>query len=141
VKSQEEKTKHETGSHPGIGIPANRRRKIVLSEVILSLPFVFFSAVLIGALMYAIGSVIAAKGDKTADKLAPYACGEDMPGMKLQVNLERFFLYLTYFMVLDISAFMLALSFVQRGLYPILFGAIIAFSLLAAIPMIRSGKK
>ncbi|MDH5686790.1 MAG: NADH-quinone oxidoreductase subunit A [Candidatus Bathyarchaeota archaeon] len=113
----------------------------MLSEVILSLPFIFFSAVLIGALMYATGSVIAPKGDKTADKLAPYACGEDMPGMKFQVNLERFFLYLTYFMVLDISAFMLALSFVQRGLYPILFSAIIAFSLLSAIPMIRSGKK
>jgi NADH:ubiquinone oxidoreductase subunit 3 (subunit A) len=113
----------------------------MLSEVILSLPFIFLSAVLIGALVYAIASAIAPKSSKTADKLAPYACGEDMPGMKFQVNLKRFFLYLTYFMVLDISAFMLALSFVQRGLYPVLFSAIIAFSLLTAIPMIRSGRK
>lgn len=113
----------------------------MLVESMFSLPFIFFLALSIGAVLYLIGSAIAPKSEKTADKLAPYACGEDMPGRKFQVDLERFFLYVTYFMIFDISAFMLALSFTKRGVYPILFSIVIALSLLTIIPIIRRGKK
>jgi len=123
--------------------PAYREMKgtIVLSEMIFSFSFVFLSSILIGASMYVIGSVIAPKCEKTADKLAPYACGEDMPGRKFQVDMQRFFLYIACFMIFDISAFMLALAFVGRGLYPILFSAIVGLSLLIVGPVIGRGKK
>ena len=88
-----------------------------------------------------IGHLIAPKSEKTIEKLAPYACGEDMPGRKFQMELERFFLYVTYFMIFDISAFLLALSFAGRGIYPILFSIIIALSIFTITPLIRRGKR
>lgn len=116
----------------------------MLLDFILSLPFVFLSALLISSFLYIIGLKIAPKAKKTkgtSGKLAPYACGEDMPAKKFQVNIQRFFLYVTYFMIFDISAFMLALSFSSQGIYPILFCAIIALSLLSAIPVIRRKRR
>jgi len=113
----------------------------VVLEVLFSLPSVFFLMLLIGVVLYVISSVIAPKNEKTADKLAPYACGEDMSGRKFQVNLQRFFIYVTYFMIFDISAFLLALSFTGRGLYPVIFVVITALSLLTIIPTIRREKK
>lgn len=113
-------------------------------DFILSLPFVFLSALLVSSFLYIVGLKIAPKVKKTkrpSGKLAPYACGEDMPAMKFQVNIQRFFLYVTYFMIFDISAFMLALSFSSRGVYPVLFSAIIALSLLTAIPVTRGKRK
>lgn len=115
--------------------------KIVFLEPTFSLLLIFLSALVIGAILYVIGSLVAPKSEKAADKLAPYACGEDMPPRKFQVDLRRFFLYVTYFMIFDISAFMLALSFTARGVYPVLFSVVIALSLFTIIPMIRRGKK
>ncbi|NIR86772.1 NAD(P)H-quinone oxidoreductase subunit 3 [Candidatus Bathyarchaeota archaeon] len=117
---------------------------MVFLNFILSLPFIFLSALLISSFLYLVGSKIApkVKGTKgSSGKLAPYACGEDMPARKFQVNIRRFFLYVTYFMIFDILAFMLALSFSSRGIYPILFSAIIALSLLAAIAVTRRKRR
>lgn len=118
--------------------------KMVLLDFILSLPFIFLLAFLVSSFLYIVGSKIAPKVKETKrpdGKLAPYACGEDMPARKFQVNIQRFFLYVTYFMIFDISAFMLALSFSSRGIYPILFSAIIALSLLTAIPVTRRKRR
>jgi len=117
---------------------------MVLLDFILSLPFVFLSALLVSSFLYIVGLKIAPrakKTERTSSKLAPYACGEDMPAKKFQVNIQRFFLYVTYFVIFDISAFMLALSFSSRGIYPTLFCAIIALSLFSAIPVIRRKRK
>ncbi|MCW4021049.1 MAG: NADH-quinone oxidoreductase subunit A [Candidatus Bathyarchaeota archaeon] len=114
------------------------------TSFILSLPFIFLLALAIGSVFYIIGSKIAPKKQKTkrrSGKLDPYACGEDMPAKKFQINIQRFFLYVTAFMIFDISAFILALSFSVGGAYPILFCIIIASSLLTIIPVIGRRKK
>ena len=94
------------------------------SELILSIPFIFILSTILGAALYLIGGMIAPKVKKTADKLAPYACGEDLPAKKLQVNAEEFFIYATYFLIFDVVAFMLATSLGKPGFFPTLFIAI-----------------
>lgn len=114
---------------------------MLLLDFVWSLPFIFLASFLISLLFYIAGSKVAPKVRETSGKLAPYACGEDMPARKFQFDIQRFFLYVTYFMIFDISAFMLALSFNSRGVYPILFSAIIALSLVSVIPLIGREKK
>lgn len=117
---------------------AVRIGKMALAPL-LSLPFIFFLALLISALLYVIGSKIAPqtkKPKKTSAKIQPYACGEAMPARRFQVDIQRFFLYVTFFMIFDISAFILALSFNGGTIYPILFVASVAASLLTIIPVI-----
>jgi len=111
----------------------------VALDLLVSLPFIFLVAFLISVFFYAIGWKIAPKAEKpkkTSAKLEPYACGEAMPARRFQVDIQRFFLYVTFFMIFDISAFMLALSFNVGAFYPILFSATVAASLLTIIPVI-----
>lgn len=110
---------------------------------LLSLPFIFLLALLVSTFLYCIGSLISQKGKGTrrSDKLEPYACGESLPAEKLQINIERFFLYVTLFMIFDVTAFLLSLSSNASFMYPIIFIAIIASSLLIIIPGIRREKR
>ena len=110
---------------------------------LLSLPFIFLLALLVSTLLYGIGSLISkkVKNPKRSAKLEPYACGESLPAKKLQVNIERFFLYATLFMIFDITAFLLSLSFNASFMYLLIFIAIIASSLLIIIPEIRGKKR
>lgn len=111
-------------------------------ELGFSTPLIFGLSVLLGVVLYLIGSIIAPKVKKTADKLATYACGEDLPAEKLQVNAEEFFIYATYFLIFDVVAFMLATSFGKPGFFPILFIAIILVSSLVLFPVrVRRVKK
>ena len=108
-------------------------------DLLVSLPFIFLLAFLISVLFYVVGWKIAPKGEKTkktSAKLEPYACGEAMPARRFQVDIRRFFLYVTFFMIFDISAFILALSFNVGAFYPTIFTAAVAASLLTIIPLI-----
>jgi NADH:ubiquinone oxidoreductase subunit 3 (subunit A) len=100
-----------------------------MNNLLLSLPFIFLVSLGISILLYLIGTVISPKTKKTKGKLAPYACGEELPPRKFQVNIRSFFLYVTYFMIFDISAFLLAMSFSVHGPYPVIFGAVIILAL------------
>jgi len=113
------------------------RIKMVLIDLILSLPFIFLLAALVSVSLYIIGSKISPKFEKTPNKISSYACGENLEAERFRIGIQRFFLYVTYFMIFDISAFMLALSFNVKGFYPILFSIIIALSLLTIIPTIE----
>jgi len=110
---------------------------------LLSLPFIFLLTLLVSTLLYGVGSLISqkVKEAKRSGKLEPYACGERLPAKKLQVNIERFFLYVTLFMIFDITAFLLSLSFNASFMYTLIFTAIIASSLLIIIPEIRGKKR
>ena len=101
------------------------RRNLMSTELGFSIPLIFVLSILLGVILYIFGSIIAPKVKKTTEKLAPYACGEDLPAEKLQVNTEKFFIYATYFLIFDVVAFMLATSLGKPGFFPILFIAII----------------
>jgi len=110
---------------------------------LLSLPFVFLLTLLVSTLLYCVGSLISQKTKKTkrSVKLEPYACGELLPAKKFQINIGRFFLYITLFMIFDITAFLLSLSFSAGYVYPLIFIAVISSSLLIVIPEIRRKKR
>jgi len=123
-------------------ILAVKRQGMALNHL-LSLPFIFLLTLLVSTLLYCIGSLISQKVKETkrSVKFEPYACGEPLPAKKIQINIERFFLYVTLFMIFDITAFLLSLSFNANFMYPLIFIAIITSSLLTIIPKIRGKKK
>ena len=108
-----------------------------MSSFVLSIPFIFVLSLTLSVLLYLIGSAVSPKVEGSADKLAPYACGEDLPAEKFQVNVRRFFLYVTFFMIFDISAFILATSFGNRGFYPSIFSAVVLLAAVTLLPVWR----
>jgi NADH:ubiquinone oxidoreductase subunit 3 (subunit A) len=79
-----------------------------LLEGLSSFAVVLAVAVALALILLAIGNDIAPKGPDTPGKLAPYACGEDIPATRVNVNIENFFIYAVYFMVFDVLGFVLA---------------------------------
>jgi len=102
-----------------------------------SLLLIFSLAFIFSILLYLIGLIVAPETNETIGKIAPYACGEDYPSRKIQVNAERFFIYLTFFTIFDISAFILAISLNNLGLYPAIFGMIILLATVTLFPTWR----
>ena len=81
--------------------------------------------------------MIGARGEKTEGKVAPYACGEDLPACKLQIDVERFLIYGVYFLVFDILAFILATSLRTPGLFPALYALIVLMAIFVLLPLLR----
>jgi NADH:ubiquinone oxidoreductase subunit 3 (subunit A) len=112
-------------------------KKLMINNFIISLPFVFLLSLVVSYLIYFIGLRISPKKiQRNLGKLETYACGEDMPSRKFQISIRRFFLYVTLFLIFDISVFFLALSFNVNNIYPIIFCIIILSSLSTIIPSI-----
>jgi NADH:ubiquinone oxidoreductase subunit 3 (subunit A) len=107
---------------------------MVLQDVVFSLFFVFIVSTFVVLLMFWLGGRLGGRVRKTPARLASYACGEDMPPVKLQVNAERFFVYGMFFLILDSFAFLLLLSFAKPGIYPILFSFITLLAVVMTFP-------
>lgn len=108
-----------------------------MQEIFASLPFAFFVAVLLALCLYWWGGKISAKGKPSEGKLASYACGEDLPAEKLQVNLQNFFVYAVYFMIFDILAFMLATSLRNPGILPAAYALVLLLAVVMLMPLAR----
>ena len=106
-------------------------------KVLTSIPFIFVLSLVIGLIFYGISNRIAPKGKKTPGKLAPYACGEDVPPIRLQVNVERFFLYAVFFMIFDILAVVMATSLARPGILPAIYALIVLSSVVLLVPLAR----
>lgn len=107
-------------------------------DLLSSLPFLFFLSLLVGLVLYWVGGRVGAKSEKSADKVAPYACGEDLPPRKLQVDVERFLIYAVYFLIFDILAFILATSLNRPGYFPAIYATIV---LMAIIILLQSWRR
>jgi NADH:ubiquinone oxidoreductase subunit 3 (subunit A) len=110
----------------------------VWAELFTSLPFVFMISLVTSILLYWYGGRISPKVAKSPGKLSQYACGEEVPAQKLQVNVERFFIYAVYFLVFDILAFMLATSLGSPGFMPALYATITLLAVVLLLPMLKS---
>jgi NADH:ubiquinone oxidoreductase subunit 3 (subunit A) len=100
-----------------------------------SILLVFVASLIVALIFFWVGGRISPKGLKTPGKLAPYACGEEVPVMQLQVNVERYFIYAVFFLVFDALAFLLALSFSTPGFYPILFSIVVLLAVAVLRPL------
>ncbi|MCX8162311.1 MAG: NADH-quinone oxidoreductase subunit A [Candidatus Bathyarchaeota archaeon] len=81
----------------------------------IAIPLLFALAI------YWIGGRISAKGSANPGKVKPYACGEDLPGVKFNLDITRFYVYLVYFMIFDILGVILSLAFTANPIYIALF--------------------
>jgi len=111
--------------------------ELEMQEILLSIPFGLFIAVLLAASLYWWGGRISAKGRPSDAKIASYACGEELPSEKLQVNLQRFFVYAVYFMIFDILAFMLATSLASPGRLPAAYALVLFLAIAMLLPLVR----
>jgi NADH:ubiquinone oxidoreductase subunit 3 (subunit A) len=109
------------------------------ADLLVSLPFIFILSIIVGLIIYLVARRVVAKGEKTAYKVAPYACGEDLPPRKFQVDLEEFLIYAVYFLIFDILAFTLATSLSTPGYFPIAYTLIVLMAVVILIPLWRRG--
>ena len=76
--------------------------------VLLSPPvaFLFFLAAALG--LYALGRGMAPKPTKAGGKLTTYACGEDIPGVKIQFGYRLFFYIALFFTMMHVAVLVIA---------------------------------
>ena len=75
---------------------------------LLSPPVAFFVFLAAALLLYALGSKMGPKPTKTGSKLATYACGEDIPGVKVQFGYRMFFLVALFFTMMHVATLVIA---------------------------------
>ena len=76
-------------------------------QVIFWPPVAFAIFFLIGYLIYRTGGVLGASPKVEGGKLATYACGEDIPGQKVQLGYHLFH-FAFFFTVLHVAALVIA---------------------------------
>ena len=77
-------------------------------DFLISPPVAFLVFLFIGYLIYVLGGRLAPKLKKQGGKLATYACGEDLPGVKLQFGYRLFFFIALFFTMMHVAALVIA---------------------------------
>ena len=103
-------------------------------EILLSPPVAFFLILAASILLYLLGKRLAPKLTRTGGKLTSYACGEDIPGAKIQFGYRLFFFIALFFTIMHVAA--LVIATVPAGkiaLFAALYLAVVFLSILALI--------
>ena len=76
--------------------------------VLLSPPVAFFVFLAAAGGLYALGRKMAPKPTKTGGKLTTYACGENIPGVKVQFGYRLFFFIALFFTMMHVAVLVIA---------------------------------
>jgi NADH-quinone oxidoreductase subunit A len=76
--------------------------------VLLSPPVAFLLMLGASALLYLLGKRMGPKLRKAGGKLTTYACGEDIPGAKVQFGYRLFFFIALFFTIMHVAALVIA---------------------------------
>jgi NADH-quinone oxidoreductase subunit A len=77
---------------------------------------------------------MAPKLTDTGGKLTSYACGEDMPGTKIQFGYRLFFFVALFFTIMHVAALVIATAPAGKiALFAVLYLAVVFLSVLALI--------
>lgn len=87
---------------------------MALTGLISSPVAVFIISVLVAAIIYSLGGVLAPKPTPSEDKVASYACGEKIAPGRVPVTIHLFN-YAALFIVFDVVAMVLAFSLAATG--------------------------
>jgi hypothetical protein len=101
---------------------------------LLSPPVAFFFFLAMAFLLYALGKKMAPGLKRTGGKLTTYACGEDIPGVKIQFGFRLFYAFALFFTIMHVAA--LVISTIPTGrivFFGIIYLAMIFLSILALI--------
>ena len=98
-------------------------------SLILLLSFAF--SLLFALLIYWVGGKASARKQSNDEKFVPYACGEEPPKVKeFRINLERFFIFTVHFLIFDVFAFLIAISWSAAWPYPLVYSIIVLLAVL-----------
>ena len=77
-------------------------------DILLSPPIAFVLFLIAAALLFRLGRRMAPKSNAVGGKLTSYACGEDMPGQKIQFGYRLFFFVALFFTIMHVAALVIA---------------------------------
>jgi len=77
-------------------------------EFLLSPPVAFLIFLGFAFLLFALGKRMAPKPRKVGGKLETYACGEHLPGFKIQFGYRLFFFIALFFTMMHVAALVIA---------------------------------
>jgi NADH-quinone oxidoreductase subunit A len=77
-------------------------------DVLLSPPVAFFVFLAAAFGLYALGRGMAPKLTKVGGKLTTYACGENIPGVKVQFGYRLFFFIALFFTMMHVAVLVVA---------------------------------
>jgi NADH-quinone oxidoreductase subunit A len=102
--------------------------------ILLSPPVAFVLFLAAAALLYLLGKRMAPKMTRVGGKLETYACGEDMPGTKVQFGYRLFFFIALFFTIMHVAALVIATVPAGRiALFAVLYLAVIFLSIMALV--------
>lgn len=102
--------------------------------ILLSPPVAFLAFLVFAWLLYLVGGRMAPRLRRVGGKLTTYACGEDIPGVKVQFGYRLFFFIALFFTIMHVAALVLATVPAGRIVFFALFYlAIIFLSILALV--------
>lgn len=104
-----------------------------MGSILLLPPIAFLIFLLVGYLMYKWGSVLGPRTKIEGGKLTTYACGEDIPGEKVQHS-YHFFHFAFFFTVLHVGA--LVIATVPSGTIALLGISYLAIALIAVVVLL-----
>jgi NADH-quinone oxidoreductase subunit A len=77
-------------------------------EILLSPPLAFLLFLAVFYLIYLLAGTLAPKVNAVGGKLKSYACGEDIPGSKVQFGYRLFFFIALFFTMMHVAALVVA---------------------------------
>ncbi|MHC1628241.1 MAG: NADH-quinone oxidoreductase subunit A [Candidatus Nezhaarchaeales archaeon] len=106
-----------------------------MSEPSLILLLSFAFSLLVALLIYWLGGKASTRVKQSNyEKFVPYACGEEPPKVKeFRINLERFFIFTVYFLIFDVFAFLIAISWFAAWPYPLVYSIIVLLAVLTLL--------
>jgi NADH:ubiquinone oxidoreductase subunit 3 (subunit A) len=103
-------------------------------DILLSPPVAFVLILAATSLLYLVGKRMAPKLRKVGGKLTSYACGEDIPGVKIQFGYRLFFFVALFFTMMHVAALVVATAPAGKiALFAVLYLAVIFLSILALV--------
>ena len=103
-------------------------------EFLISPPVAFVLYLIVVFLVCLLGKRMAPKLNRVGGKLTTYACGEDIPGAKVQYGYRLFFFIALFFTIMHVAALMIAT--VPSGkivIFAMLYLAVIFLSIMALV--------
>ncbi len=79
-----------------------------LAEILLSPPLAFLVFLAVFTILYFLAGRLAPKLNPSGGKLKSYACGEDIPGAKMQFGYRLFFFIALFFTMMHVAALVVA---------------------------------
>jgi NADH-quinone oxidoreductase subunit A len=102
-------------------------------DFLLSPPVAFLLMLAGAGLLYLLGRAMAPKLNKTGGKLTTYACGEDIPGVKVQFGYRLFFFVALFFTIMHVAALVVATAPAGKVLLLAVFYLVVIFLAIMAL--------